>query len=221
MQLPGRWYHLQRRQAHQHHYQGRRGQLLCLLRRPARLRRCHDHPDRIRSTDPQTLLPLAAPQTTTYLAGFILTQRLLLPFQASNQTNLSHDLTDCATHVYVALSEKNQLLESGDFVKNQQKLLPSLQDITKVDLRDLKKCASPKAIQLLLNPAVLAGQVKLHSLRYKFAHSSVAYIRTCNNCCVITEATLLATLQSHLLFASYSPFGPPIMEFLVPQDHSR
>ena len=27
----------------------------------------------------QTLLPLAAPQTTTYLAGFVLTQRLLLP----------------------------------------------------------------------------------------------------------------------------------------------
>ena len=116
---------------------------------------------------------------------------------------------------------KNQLLESGDFVKNQQKLLPSLQDITKVDLRDLKKCASPKPNQLLLNPAVLAGQVKLHFLRYKFAHSSVAYIRTCNNCCVITEATLLATLQSHLLFASYSPFDPPIMEFLVPKDHSR
>ena len=125
----------------------------------------------------------------------------------------------------------NHIPESGNFVKNQQNLLSTLQYVTKADPLDLKKCKSPMTIQLVLNPAPLAGHVKLHSLHCKFAHSPVAYIRTWDDCCfitkaalfngVITEATLLAMLQSHLLFASYSPFGPPIMEFLVPQDHSR
>ena len=68
--------------------------------------------------------------------------------------------------------------------------------------------------------AILLGYsaVKLNSLQYKFDHNSVAYTRTCHDCCVITEATLLGTLQLYLLFTSCSL---PVMEFLVPQDHSR
>ena len=65
--------------------------------------------------------------------------------------------------------------------------------------------------------AILLGYsaVKLNSLQYKFDHNSVAYTRTCHDCCVITEATLLGTLQLYLLFTSC------ILPVLVPQDHSR
>ena len=59
---------------------------------------------------------------------------------------------------------KNQLAEPGDLVKNQHKLLPTIQDVTKSDPLYLNKCASPMAMQFVFNPAALAGQVKLPSL---------------------------------------------------------